>query len=208
MTRRRFEGDPDEALRRADPLDPLEVPGDATGAHARALFQEVTSMDEMVKEAVPRRRQPLMRRLALGVGLAVVAAAVAGGAYALLKDEAEEAIVGGDPIGGGMAMCIQFTEEMLLDQEYAFDGTLVSVSADGTQGTFEVHRWFKGGEAAEVTLNAEGMLGNGPITLIGTQLETGQRYLISGTDGFVWACGFSLTYDTGIASHWAELFGA
>src|SRR3989304_3059271 len=83
MTRRRFEGDPVEALRRADPLDPLEVPGDATGAHARALFQEVTSMDEMVKEAVPRRRQPLMRRLALGGGLAVVAAAGAGGADAL-----------------------------------------------------------------------------------------------------------------------------
>jgi hypothetical protein len=202
--------DPIEMLRRADPLDPLEVPKDTTGAHARALFQEVTSMDVKEQEKAPRRPQPLMRRVAMGVGLAVFAAAIAGGAYALLKDEAEEAIVGGEPIGSGdaMAMCIQYTDEMLLDQEYAFDGTLVSATGNGADVVFEVHRWYKGGEGAQVTLHAEGFLNPESIALVGASLEVGQRYLVSGTDGFVWACGYTLTYDTALADQWAVLFGA
>ncbi len=207
MTRRNFEGDPIEALRRADPLQPLEVPTDTSGAHARALFQEVTSMDRNETKTAPRR-QPLLRRVALGAGgLAVVAAAAIGG-YALLQDEADE-VVGGEPIGGGaMGMCIQYTEQMLLDQDYAFDGTLVSANPDGTNAVFEVHRWYKGGEGATVTLSAEGLMQEESIALIGADLDVGERYLVSGTDGFVWACGFTLTYDTELANHWAEIFGA
>ena len=136
MTRKRFEGDPIAALRGIDPLDSPNAPGDTTGAHARALFLEVTSMDVVENKAAPQPKQPLKRKLALGVGMAVVVAAIAGGAYALLKDEAEEAIVGGEPIGDAMAMCLQYTDQMLLDQEYAFDGTLVAV--DGNNATFDV----------------------------------------------------------------------
>lgn len=208
MTPRGFEGDPIEALRRADPLDPREVPTDTTGAHARALFEEVTSMDTTQKETAPRPRRPLMRRLALGVGAAVVAAAVAGGTFALLRDGAET-IVGGEPIGNGaIGICIQYTDEMLADQEVAFDGTLVSASPDGSEAVFEVHRWFKGGEGDQVTLSAEGLLVDESIALLGASLDVGERYLVSGTDGYVWACGYTLTYDTALAEHWAELFGA
>jgi len=208
MKRRGFDGDPTAALRRADPLDPLEMPSDTTGARARALFQEVTSMDANEKATAPRPRQPLLRRVAMGAGLAVVAAAIAGGAYALVGGGAEQAIVGGQPIDSGAAMCIQYTEEMLADQEMAFDGTLVSANADGSEVVFEVHRWFKGGEGAQVTLSAQGLIGEQSLALVGARLEVGQRYLISATDGYVWACGFSLTYDTALAEHWAELFGA
>jgi hypothetical protein len=153
------------------------------------------------------RKQPLRRRMVLAVGgFAVVAAAAIGG-YALLQDK-EEAIVGGDPIDGGpMAMCIQFDEQMLLDQHYAFDGTLVSANPDGTNAVFEVHRWFKGGEGATVTLSAEGLLLENSVALVGATLQIGERYLVSGQDGFVWACGFTVTYDTELADHWAELFG-
>jgi hypothetical protein len=200
--------DPIEMLRRADPLDPLEVPTDTTGAHARALFQEVTSMDAIEQETRPVRKQPLKRKLALGVAMAVVATAVAGGAYALLRDKAEAVIVGGEPIGGGMASCIRYSDDLLLENQFAFDGTLVSGNEDGTQATFEVHQWYRGGEGDTVTLNAEGMLGYGPIALIGLSLLENQRYLISGNDGHVNACGFSVTYDTALAGHWAELFGA
>lgn len=210
MKGKRFIGDPLEALRRADPLDLREALTDPSGAHARALFQEVTSMDATDKAPAPQRRQPLLRRVALGVAAVVVVAAAAGGAYALLRDDAEEAIAGGDAIGSGdpMAMCIQYTDEMLADQEVAFDGTLVSASADGSQAVFEVHRWFKGGEGAEVTLSAQGLIGGDSLALVGASLEVGQRYLVSGTEGFVWACGFTLTYDTALAEHWADLFGA
>ena len=206
MTRKRFEGDPIAALRGVDPLPSLDAPGDTTGAHARALFAEVTSMDVMDDKAAPQPKQPLMRKVALGVGMAVAAAAIAGGAYALLKDKADEPIVGGEPLGDAMAMCIQYTDQMLLDQEYAFDGTLVAV--DGNNAIFDVHNWYKGGEGAQITLKAEGLVRSEAVALVGTSLEVGQRYLISGTDGFVWACGFSVTYDTEIANHWSELFGA
>ena len=209
MTRRRFEGDPVEALRRADPLDPRQVPHDTAGAHARALFQEVTSMETTSPKTTPPARRPLWHRLALATGTAVVVAAAAVGAYVLIGDGAEEAIVGGEPIGGDpMAMCIQYTDEMLADQEVAFDGTLVSATADGREAVFEVHRWFKGGEGDRVTLSAEGLMVEESIALVGATLEVGQRYLVSGTDGFVWACGYTLTYDTALADHWAELFGA
>jgi hypothetical protein len=208
MTPRGFEGDPIEALRRADPLDPREVPTDTTGAHARALFEEVTSMDATQKETAPRPRRPLMRRLALGVGAAVVVAAVAGGTFALLRD-GEEAIVGGEPIGSGaIGMCIQYTDEMLADQDIAFDGTLVSASPDGSEAVFEVHRWFKGGEGDQVTLSAEGLLVDESLALVGASLDVGERYLVSGSDGYVWACGYTLTYDSALAEQWAELFGA
>ena len=105
-------------------------------------------------------------------------------------------------------MCIQYTDEMLADQEIAFDGTLVSATADGREAVFEVHRWFKGGEGDRVTLSAEGLMVEESIALVGATLEVGQRYLVSGTDGFVWACGYTLTFDTALADHWAELFGA
>jgi hypothetical protein len=94
MTCRGFKGDPIEALRRADPLDPREVPTDTTGAHARALFQEATSMDTTQKDTAPRPHRPLMPRLALRVGAAVVLAAVAGGTYALLRDNGPPAVAG------------------------------------------------------------------------------------------------------------------
>jgi hypothetical protein len=98
-------------------------------------------MDTTQKDTAPRPHRLLMPRLALGVGAVVVLAAVAGGTYALLGDHAPEAIVGGEPIGGGaMATCIQYTDEMLADQEVAFDGTLVPASANGSNAVFEVHR--------------------------------------------------------------------
>ena len=210
MRGKRFIGDSLEALRRADPLDPREALTDPSGARARALFQEVTSMDATNKAPAPQRRQPLLRRVALGAVAVAVVAAATGGAYALFRGDTEEAIIGGEPIGSGdpMAMCIQYTDETLAGQEFAFDGTLVSASADGGEAVFEVHRWFKGGEGAEVTLSAQGLIGGDSLALVGASLEAGQRYLVSGTEDFVWACGYTLTYDTALAEHWAELFGA
>jgi len=206
---KRFTGDSLEALRRADPLDPREALTDPSGAQARALFQEVTSMDATHKAPATPRRQPLLRRVALGAAAVAMVAAAAGGAYALFRGDTEEALVGGEPIGSGdpMAMCLQYDDETLAAQEVAFDGTLVSASADGSEAVFAVHRWFKGGETTEVTLSAQGLIGGDSVALVGASLEVGQRYLVSGTEGFVWACGYTLTYDTALAEHWAGVFG-
>jgi anti-sigma-K factor RskA len=78
MTRRTFDGDPLDALRRVDPLDHLDAPRDTTGTHARALFQEVIEMDTMERPAPQENKQPMWRRWALAASaVAVTAAAVA-----------------------------------------------------------------------------------------------------------------------------------
>ena len=215
MSNKRFEGDPIEQLRRADPLDLMEVPRDTTGAHARALFQEVISMETMEEKVAAKPRRWAKPVAFAASALAVTAMAV--GAYAVFASEdAPEAIVGA-PLGDAAQMCIQYEDTILLEQDVAFDGTLVSVEQIPGSGeidfpqnmaTFEVHRWYQGGEGDTVTLDAGILYGEGDsIALVGASLEIGERYLISGTDGFVWACGYSYTYDTEVANHWAELFG-
>jgi hypothetical protein len=138
---------------------------------------------------------------ALLLALAVIAAACG-------DDAAEEPITGGEPLGSAAADCLAYDEATLLAQELAFDGTLVAASADGEQAIFEVHNWFRGGgDAAEVVLAPGGLLRTDAQALVGTALEVGERYLISSRDGVVWACGYSVTYDSDLAAEWAELFG-
>jgi hypothetical protein len=123
-------------------------------------------------------------------------------------DAATAQASGGEALGGGPAAdCMVYDEAVLLAQEIAFDGTLVAGDAETDQATFEVHQWFRGGEGAEIVLAAGGLLRTEAQALQGTTLEVGQRYLISSTDGVVWACGYSATYDTELAAEWAELFG-
>ena len=143
-------------------------------------------------------------RAALAVlTLTVVVAAACG------DDDAAEPVTGGDPLGGGAASdCMVYDESVLLAQEIAFDGTLVAGDEAADEATFEVHQWFRGGEGTEIVLAAGGLLRTDAAALVGTALQVGQRYLISSTDGVVWACGYSVTYDTELAAEWAELFAA
>jgi hypothetical protein len=124
-------------------------------------------------------------------------------------DDAAETVTGGDPLGGGAAAdCMVYDESVLLGQEIAFDGTLVAGDEATDEATFEVHQWFRGGEGAEIVLAAGGLLRTDAAALVGTALQVGQRYLISSTDGVVWACGYSVTYDTELATEWEALFAA
>lgn len=175
-------------------------------------------MEVTKQEAPAPGRQPLRRRIVMAASAAAVAV-VAVGAFTLLGGDAPEQIVGGVPVGGDpMAMCLAFDEATLARQDFAFDGTVKAIeqregSEEGfpTQEiyvTFTVHRWFKGGADAEVTYRADGMVGETSLALTGPGLAEGQRYLISGSEVYVWGCGYSLTYDTALAERWATLFGA
>lgn len=208
MNRKRFEGDPVEALRRADPLDRLEVPTETSEAHRRALFQEITDMDTMERQAPAPRRRTGFRMAVTASAVAAVAAAAIGG-YALFTDNAEPRVIGGEPVGGGgMAMCIQYDDALLVQQQLAFDGTVASF--DGNQVTFTVSHWYKGGEGDSVTLTADGLTGEpSSLAMDGSlPLEQGQRYLVSGSDGVLSACGYTVTFDSDLADRWTELFGA
>lgn len=221
MKRKRFQGDPTEVLRGADPLDPLEVPQDTSGAHARALFQEVTSMETMERERTSTVSAPRRRRLAVAAaGFAIVAVAVAGIAIFSGGDSPEDVVVApptptepsivDDPIVGGVpiaaaAMCAEFYDlTTLADRDIAFDGAVASANGDAV--TFTVNEWFTGGDGETVTLQAMG-IAPGTITSAGPALEIGERYLVSGSGGNVWSCGFTMTYDTAIAGEWATVFG-
>lgn len=175
-------------------------------------------MDVMEQQEAPARRQPLGRRIAVAAsGLALVAVAV--GAFSLFGGDEPEQITGGVPVGGDpMMMCLAYDEATLAEQDFAFDGTVKEIrqvegSEDGltipeTHVTFEVHEWFTGGEGAEVTFRADGLVGETSLALTGPGLEEGQRYLISGSEIWVWGCGYSVTYDTDLAEDWAALFAA
>jgi hypothetical protein len=47
-----------------------------------------------------------------------------------------------------------------------------------------------------------------PVRAAPPHTSSKTRCLVSGHEGLVWACGFTLTYDTALAGHWAELLGA
>lgn len=204
---KRFEGDPLEALRRVDPLVPDQAPRDTSGPHARALFERITSAEiedpAHAEQASPRRRP----RLALVLtGAAVVVAAVVGVNLAGGGDGVTDTIVGGVPVASP-AMCVeQYDLASLANRDIAFDGTLAAI--DGENVTFDVNTWFVGGSDDRVTLTATGMVGGDFVSISGdgATLEIGSRYLVSGSGGYVLACGFTMTYDTSIAAEWAQVF--
>lgn len=203
MSKDRFESDPLDILRDADPIDPLEVPTDTTGAHARALFQEVTSMDTMEREAPTKR--PTRNRMVLAVSGATAAVLLVASIALLGGNGAQpEIIAGGDPVGGA-GMCVEtYDLNTLINRDFAFDGTVTSASGD--QVTFDVGVWYAGGDDQSATFLAQGFA-PGSVSSLGSGLEIGERYLVSGSQGNVWACGFTMTYDTAIAEQWAAAFG-
>lgn len=191
--------DPMDALRAADPLRAGDVPEDTAGSHARALFQEVIEMDTQQRGDT---KSPSARRPLAWVAAAVAASAALVAGF-LFLGRGEELVVGGQPVGSAASCVETYDLVTLANREVAFDGTAASI--DGDQVTFTVNRWFTGGTGDDVTLTAMGLTGvtsaGGPV------LELGTRYLVSGSGGFVWACGFTMTYDSAIADEWAQIFG-
>jgi len=88
--------------------------------------------------------------------------------------------------GDAMMSCLAFDPAFLAEMPVAFEGTATAVGDDRV--TLEVDRWFKGGEANEVTLVAPAGL---EALIAGIDFQEGTSYLISATDGTVNYCGFS-----------------
>jgi hypothetical protein len=80
----------------------------------------------------------------------------------------------------------QFDPAFLAEMPIAFEGTATEVGDDRV--TLEVDRWFKGGDADEVTLTAPAGL---EALIAGIDFQEGTSYLISATDGTVNYCGYS-----------------
>jgi hypothetical protein len=127
-------------------------------------------------------------------------------------------------VDGGLATscALGYSIDTLVERDFAFDGTVVEVGvrpaptprppAEGIPGaegvTFQVHEWFRGPGGDTITLQGRGLpIGYGSITDESATLNAGDRYLVSGSDVFVWTCGFTKTYSDATANDWREAFG-
>jgi hypothetical protein len=186
--------DPLDELRRADPVHHSPAPSESK-ARVWARIQEAT-MDDT--------KSTSRRRLAWAGGLAV--AGVAGvAALALLLTPGTSTPVPSDDPGTGIGSCVEtYSPETLANREFAFDGSVAAIEGDSV--TFSVNETFAGEATAgdSVTLSAPGMSGTSITSAGGPTLTIGDRYLVAGDGGFVWACGFTQRYDQAVAAQWAE----
>ncbi len=89
-------------------------------------------------------------------------------------------------VSNALASCLVFEVETLAGMPVAFLGTATEV--DGSSVTLSVDRWFKGGDAATVSLVGDQQ---SPALIAGFEFQPGSQYLITATDGAVNYCGYS-----------------
>jgi|CXWL01.1.fsa_nt_gi hypothetical protein len=209
------------ALAAADPIDPDAVP-----APDRLLLEEIITMEPIITNAVrPSRKRSLIAAATLvavgGIGLGAVALNDNGTKAAdppVTTAKPQGKVEGIEPAprtgvfaGSSLQSCIVWNVGNLDLTEYAFDGTVAAI--DNGWVSFEVNEWFKGEAGQLVVLNAE-MLTAGPDGGVTTSVdeilitEVGQRFLVSGNDGFAGVCNQTQTFTQDEADAWrAQLVG-
>lgn len=148
----------------------------------------------MTDTTIRTERGPILRRA--GLGLAAAAA------IALVVIVSGQGAPGGPPIDGTAACVDPYSLEALGGRDFAFDGTVTAI--DGSKVTFAVNAAFRGVTGATVTLDAPGMTGTAITSADGPNLAVGERYLVAGDDTFAWACGYTQSYDPGLAAEWSS----
>jgi hypothetical protein len=204
----------DAELRRllAD-LDPMSagVPVEpVTSPHARHRLEQImqTVDPSSTPTVVPlsRRRGPrLILAAAASVAVLALGTTVAmnlGGDTASQPTTMALEAPGGDPTMIGM--CMRLDAEALRPVPVALAGTVTSLS-DKTV-TLHVDRWYKGGDADEVTI----ALPPGdvsPALVPGVDFAQGKRFLVTATEGTVNGCGFSGPAEPELQKVFDEAFG-
>ena len=142
---------------------------------------------------IDAERDTRRRRMLMIISGAAAAAAIALGSVAIIRggDDGSD-LADGPPLelslgaGDTLASCMPFDVAVLASMSPAFAATATSID-DGTV-TLAVDRWYTGGDAATVALQAP----SGMQALIdGFDFEVGQQYLITAAEGNVNFCGFS-----------------
>lgn len=199
----------DELRKRLSRLDPMasDVPTEpVTTESSQQLLEEIMTtpnVEQPGSSGTPHKR-PWIAAVAAA---AVVIVAI--GAVGLLSRDGGDPVAAGPPLelnAGGddvMASCIAFSVEYLAPMPVAFEGTVVT--AEGDTVTLDVDTWFKGGDAAQVVLNApqglEALIGGFPF-------EVGTQYLITASEGNVNYCGFSGESTPEMRAAFEEAFGS
>ncbi len=182
----------DELRERLTRLDPMHsgVPTEpTTSVSSQELLEKI--MSTPLKEKRGPKTAPKRTWTVAVAAVAALVLAVAGGLALTGGDQAP--VAAGPPLeltAGGediMASCIAFSPEALDEvAELAFAGTVTAVNGDSV--TLTVDEWYRGGDAAQVVLNApqgmEALIGGIPFAV-------GDAYLVSAQGGSVNYCGFS-----------------
>jgi hypothetical protein len=164
----------------------------------------ITPTPESGAAARPAGRRP---RWALALGGVAAASLAAVGAFAVLRDDSSPAPAATAPLvlqlgDDSMAMCMQFSVDILADFPVAFEGTVESVT-DG-QVTLRVDRWYRGGDATTVTL----MSSSTSVALVGgADFRAGGQYLVTASDGAVSVCGYTGEATPELRAYFDQAFG-
>lgn len=188
-----------DRLSASNPISPSHPVDPATSDRARALMEDVMSSPTIEHRAVERRR----RNLITAVAAALIVVVGVGGLLATRSPS-----TGSTPLvltaegSTAMASCLPFDVQILADMSPAFAGTVTELT-DST-ATLRVDRWFTGADTDTVEIQYT----PGFEALIGTpQLEVGQSYLITATNGVVNGCGYSGLMTPDLETAFEKAFG-
>ena len=152
------------------------------------------------------RRTGLLAAAAAAVAAVAIGVAVSGGDPAgdgPGSSDAPTTLALTVPPGGAISSCMMFDVAILRDMSPAFAGTVTSV--DGGTVTLDVDRWYRGGDADQVTVSQPD--GQTSAALDGVAFEEGKRYLLTAAQGVVNGCGYSGPATPELEKSYAEAFG-
>lgn len=199
--------DLDALLRALDPWPADRLVDPALVANALAHAEKEIQMSEPATPA-PRPRR---RRRVIALAAALAALALLGGLAAVRAfDDGATTTAEGRALGDAFASCLAFSLDVLARQPVAFDGTVTAI--DGEEVTFDVERWYRGGEGETAVTRSSGLVSGAPALNGGVGFEEGRRYLVSGErDGDAIApaiCGLTVEHSDGMADDWERAFGS
>lgn len=220
----------DDVLRdRLIALDPeAGVPTDpVTSDRARALLETImstpistpdhTDLHTNADHAAPAHESTVvaMRRTVgrrwMGTFAGAAAAAVAAIAFVAVRGgdgpvtTSTFSLASSDPL---TQMCLPFDPSLLAAVPVAFGGTVTDITTDeaGTNIVrIETDRWYRGDATDVVELTVPSGF---TAALDGVDFVTGQRYLVSVSDGVVTSCGMSGLATPEYEAQWDAAFGA
>ena len=180
---------PDDELRaRLARLDPAGSSPVEAASSPRAAEQMEHAMQTLEPTATPRRTRLLMGAAVLGTAAAVTAGVLVRGGDPVTPVDEPTTLTLAMPPGDQFASCMPFEVQFLADMSPAFAGTAVEVGEEHV--VLDVDRWYAGGDADQVRLEAPGGAAAEALGY-GVDFEEGQRYLVTAANGTVNGCGYS-----------------
>jgi hypothetical protein len=206
--------DPDDELQaRLRASDPAASLPPADPHRVARLLEDVmaTELTTENRETGTRDRGPLTWLVAAAAVLVIGGVGFVG-VRALTGDDTPSAPTAVEPAPAavtelevpsvGSAKCMVPNAEVLGRADVAFDGTVTSI--DGDRVRITPSKWYAGEptDIVEVTAPSRQM----QEVASGVEFRTGDRYLVSATNGQVSLCGFSAPYSHELQAVYSEAF--